>query len=123
VEREVGFGFPGRTELDDAQDAYGSPRARPEAGIEAQNQIAFARLLRELSLNIDPIDLVFWQTANEVLARGALWLLRLGLIIAALAASIGFLGNFFLAEENDRGARWLRKQGPPRWPRIARSLP
>jgi hypothetical protein len=40
--------------IGDAQDAYGSPRARPEAGIEAQNRIAFARLLRELSLDVDP---------------------------------------------------------------------
>jgi phage terminase small subunit len=35
-------------------DRYGSPRARPEAAIESQNKIAFCRILRELSLDVEP---------------------------------------------------------------------
>jgi hypothetical protein len=35
-------------------DRYGSPRARPEVAIESSSSIAFARILRELSLDVDP---------------------------------------------------------------------
>lgn len=41
-------------------------------------------------------DLLFWQTADEAFARGALWLLGAGLVGAALAAVAGlidFLGD------------------------------
>ncbi len=35
-------------------DRFGKPKARPEVAIERDSKIVFARLLRELSLDIDP---------------------------------------------------------------------
>jgi uncharacterized membrane protein len=56
-------------------------------------------------------DLVFWQTGNDVFARGALWLLGLGLIGAALAAVAGLID--FLGDERIRalGDAWQHAIG------------
>jgi phage terminase small subunit len=35
-------------------DRFGAPRKRPEISIEAESRIAFARILRELDLNVEP---------------------------------------------------------------------
>jgi len=49
-------------------------------------------------------DLVFWRTANDAFATGALWLLGFGLIAAGLAAVTGlidFLGDRRIRDLSD----------------------
>ena len=56
-------------------------------------------------------DLIFWQTANETFATGALWLLGAGLVGAALAATTGLID--FLGDKRIRalGDAWQHAIG------------
>lgn len=35
-------------------DRFGAPRKRPEVSVESESRIAYARILRELDLDLDP---------------------------------------------------------------------
>jgi P27 family predicted phage terminase small subunit len=50
-------------------DRFGAPRARPEVAIERDSRVAFARLLRELGLDIEPPA----DPARPTRLRGQRW--------------------------------------------------
>jgi phage terminase small subunit len=53
------------------KDRFGSPKPRPEVAIERDSKIAFARLLRELALDVDPPE-----ESRPPIARGTAALRR-----------------------------------------------
>src|SRR5215217_7754935 len=56
-------------------------------------------------------DLAFWRTANAFWASASLWLLGIGLIMAALAAVIGLIDVFGDAQIRALNDVWLHAGG------------
>ncbi|HEU4661958.1 MAG TPA: DUF2231 domain-containing protein [Pseudolabrys sp.] len=56
-------------------------------------------------------DLAFWRTASAFFASASLWLIGCGLIMAALAAVLGFIDVAGDAEIRNIGDVWLHASG------------
>lgn len=56
-------------------------------------------------------DLAFWRTANEFWANASLWLLGVGIIMAALAAAMGLIDVFGDDQIRSLNDVWLHAGG------------
>ncbi len=56
-------------------------------------------------------DLIFWATSNETCVSASVWLLGCGLIMAALAAALGFIDFTGDVQVRDLADVWLHAGG------------
>ena len=56
-------------------------------------------------------DLAFWKSSNEFWSNASLWLLGIGLIVAALAAVMGLIDVFGDAQIRNLSDAWLHAGG------------
>jgi len=56
-------------------------------------------------------DLAFWKTANDFWASASMWLLGVGLIVAALAAVMGLIDVLGHVQMRNLSDAWLHAGG------------